>query len=193
MTCTIDRSPKGIQAIFEAGAARNARWLRQYLAGPPPQGKQFDFLIGSWKTVQVGCDWTGKEMFRGTGTWRAESLYEGRMLADFYESRLPDGRIVSGGRTLRTFCPETERWEMTFLTPMQPQIATRFVARECEGEIHGEGSGVDVDGVAFEARIRFFGIERDRFEWEHEQSWDGGHSWYRLMTISARRSELEAS
>ena len=192
MTATKDRSPQELEEIFAAGAARQGRWLRDYLAGPPLQAKQFDFLIGSWDTVQVGYDMTGKEAFRGVGTWSAETLYEGRMLADFYETRLPDGRIVSGGRTLRTFCPETDRWEMTFLTPMQPHVATRFVARECDGEIHAEASGVDADGVEFLARVRFFDIEPAGFEWEHEQSWDAGRSWYRLMTISARRRPAEA-
>jgi len=185
------RSREELDALFGAAMVRRQRWLRDYLEGPPDQSKQFDFLIGSWDTVQSHYDLDGRRVHQATGHWSAQALYDGRMLEDVYESRLPDGGVLAGGRTLRSYCPETERWEMTFLTPLQPNGLTKFVGWERDGEIHCEAEATDTDGVELSARIRFYDIGTDRFEWEQRLSWDQGHSWYRVLSISARRREAD--
>lgn len=50
-----------------------------------------------------------------------------------------------------------------------------------------------LDGEPVLARVRFFDIEPESFEWENRVSLDGGASWYRDSTISARRSVARAS
>jgi hypothetical protein len=50
-----------------------------------------------------------------------------------------------------------------------------------------------LEGDPVLARVRFFDIEPESFEWENRVSLDGGASWYRDSTISARRPVARAS
>lgn len=174
-------------AVFDQSSQRYMRWLNDYFAELPQAAGQFDFFIGEWNTELVAYNLDGEVINTIPGNWRVEKVNGGRMIVDRYESSLPNGVELSGGTTLRTYSPETKRWEMVFLTPMQANMVQQFAANYEDGEIRGSAYGVDLDGVETWAKIRFFNISENSFEWEQEVSWDNGKSWFRTRTISAQR------
>lgn len=174
-------------AVFHQNNQRYMRWLDDYFAELPEAAYQFDFLIGEWNTELVAYNLDGEVVNTVPGTWQAEKINGGRMIVDRYESTLPNSAVLSGGTTLRTFSPETQQWEMVFLTPMQANIAHQFVATFNAGEIHGRAYGKDLDGIETWSKIRFFNIQATRFAWELEMSWDDGKTWFKTRTIQAER------
>jgi len=110
------------------------------------------------------------------------------MILDEFTARLDDGSEISYMATLRTFCPETRRWQMTFLIAHQPQLITSFSGIFEDGEMKLDGSGRTLTGDPVLARVRFFDITPTGFQWENRVSLDGGATWYRDSAISARRA-----
>jgi len=72
-------------------------------------------------------------------------------------------------------------------TPAPPGIV-QTEARSGDGETLLEGAGHTLAGQPVVARVRFFDITPTSFEWENRVSLDGGATWYRDSTISARRA-----
>lgn len=161
--------------------------IMAYREGLPPEASQFDFLLGEWdaRTTRYRAD--GSEIAGYPGTWRARHLHEGRILLDEFTARLDDGSELSFMATLRTFSSATKRWEMMFLIAHQPQLITSFSGVFEEGEMRLDGSGKTLSGDPVVSRVRFFDITSESFEWENRVSLDGGATWYRDSTISARR------
>lgn len=162
--------------------------IRNYLQGPPAQSKQFDFLIGEWDTTFKRFAPDGATVAQGRGEWRAQHKFGGRMVEDEYVTFLPDGREISSFITLRTWSPQTEQWEMATLSSHTPAGVTSFSGRQVGGEMHLQISGVDpATGKAATARVRFFNITADGFEWEQLNTADGGATWFRGVLIVATR------
>lgn len=162
--------------------------ILSYRQGTPKEGSQFDFLLGEWSARSRRFRPDGSEIGGYDGTWCARSLHDSRMILDEFTAHLDDGSELSYMATLRTFSPATRRWEMTFLIAHQPQRITSFSGVFENGEMRLEGSGRTLEGAPVDARVRFFDITPTSFEWENRVSLDGGASWYRDSTISARRS-----
>ena len=178
-----------VREIFSANMERRKQWLQNYFQGPPVEMQQFAFLLGEWATKQRAYDLEGNIINEASGHWRAKSLVGGRLIMDDFESTLPNGETFSGGTTLRTYSLETERWEMVYLTPLQANLIERFFAHYENGEIHGQAQGKDLEGVEIWAKIRFFNIQDNSFEWDQHFSWDAGQTWFKTMTISAKRQQ----
>lgn len=158
-----------------------------YRRGVPAESSQLDFLLGDWEATTARYRADGSEIASYGGTWSARPLRDGRVILDEFTARLDDGGELSYMATLRTFSPETGRWEMTFLIAHQPQRIRSFSGALEAGEFHATGRGVGLDGRPVSARVRFFEISPVGFRWENRVSLDGGDSWYRDSEIWARR------
>lgn len=169
---------------------RRAQWLKHYFSGPQAEIQQFEFILGQWNTTLTAYDLDGKILQEFSGHWKAKHLDGGRIVMDEYESILPNGQVLHGGTTLRTFSPETNQWEMVFLNSMQPNLTNKFIARFHKGEILGDAFGRDLDGIEVHVKVRFYNIASHGFDWEQNGSWDGGETWYRLMRINAVRASV---
>jgi hypothetical protein len=161
-----------------------------YVKGAPAQGAEFDFLIGEWdaQTTRYAVD--GSVAFAHTALWRARHLHEKRIVFDDYIAYGPDGAAIGSFATLRTYCEDSGQWEMTFLVAQQRILLTSFVGRRVGSEMHLHASGRDLEDKPVEARVRFYNIAGDSFDWEQELSVDGGASWTRDVVIRARRRKV---
>lgn len=156
-------------------------------AAVPPECSQFDFLIGEWDTETTRFAPDGSVAGTFPGRWRAEHRDGGRMLVDEFTALAPDGGVLAFFVTLRSWCPATQRWEMTFLTAHQPFTLRHFRGVRRDGELHLEAAGRDPEGREALARVRFHDIEADGFAWEQQLSYDGSTTWSRSACLRARR------
>lgn len=161
--------------------------IPHYLKGMPEESSQFDFLLGEWETVARRFRPDGGRIGEYTGSWTAKRLNGGRIMFDDYRATMPNGPEFAYMATLRTYSPRTKHWEMTFLIAHQPQLVTKFRGQRKDGEMQLTGEGVTLDGQPVLARVRFFDITPESFEWMNESSLDGGKTWWCDNTISARR------
>jgi hypothetical protein len=158
-----------------------------YVKGVPTQTSEFDFLIGEWDAQATRYAPDGSVLLRHRAEWRARPMHGGRILLDDYVAYLPDGTAIGSFATLRTFSEETNQWEMTFLVAHQRQLVGSFVGQRVGDEMHLRAVGHDLEGKAVSARVRFFAITADSFEWEQELSIDGGATWSLDVSITAKR------
>lgn len=161
--------------------------VANYVKGPPVQAAEFDFLIGEWDAQTTRYAPDGGIAFEHTALWRACHLHDKRIVLDDYVAYGPDGTAIGSFATLRTYCEDTSQWEMTFVVAQQKILLTSFVGQKVGNEMHLRAAGRDLEGKPVEARVRFYNIANDRFEWEQELSVDGGSTWQRDVLIHARR------
>ncbi|MEL6185261.1 MAG: hypothetical protein AAFU79_11615 [Myxococcota bacterium] len=161
--------------------------IATYLAGPPPENAEFDFLLGRWTTETIRYAPDGQVRRRQPGRWIARPLHGGRIVLDETLSYDAKGREIASMATLRSYAPATRQWEMTFVVAHQPMLPLRFVARRVGDEMHGQATLLSEGARGFHARIRFFEIRKDSFAWAQEMSLDGGTKYIRTVEIRAKR------
>lgn len=155
--------------------------------GAVPESRDFDFLVGDWTATGTRFDARGSVLLEYKGRWHAEHLCERRMILDHFTAEVDGGGPFAFFATLRTWSPLSRRWEMTFLSAMQPHLLDSFTGRRVGDEMHLEASGRDGDGTAVLARVRFHSITDSSFSWEQTGSRDGGRSWHLEARIEATR------
>lgn len=157
------------------------------LAPAPPEMQEFAFLIGIWDVHLTSYKPDGGIDFEYDGVWRAEYKNASRMLFDEFTRLSPDKEEVSYSATLRTFCPETDQWEMVFLFSQQRQNVQVFNGRFENGEgIFKVKAEISPDRTAL-GKVIFSNVEKNSFEWKLESSLDNGETWHLGRTMSARR------
>jgi len=162
--------------------------VARYLGGPPPESRQFDFLVGDWDVAATRYKEDGSPLFQYKATWSARSLNEGRMVMDDFKALAPTGQPISSYVTLRTYCETTRRWEMVGLAAFQPTASAEWFGEFRDGEMLLDASGKDRDGHAVLTKIRFFAIAKDGFSWESKSSRDAGRTWTRTASLVASRA-----
>jgi hypothetical protein len=159
---------------------------------PPPEARQFDFLIGEW-TVAVEINATSlAARIHGapklSGTWRAQRAFDGAGIDD--ELRLVDGsgNPVSFARTQRIYSSVEKVWLVSVLDVYR----TRFSIGR--GEWRDErmqlmGSGINDARQPYLTRTIFDEIGADGFRMRQDRSFDGGDTWDEaVLTIIATRA-----
>jgi hypothetical protein len=159
-----------------------------YLRGAPPDGRQFDFLIGTWDVSATRYKQDGSILIQYKASWNAQTLNEGRMIMDDFKALAPTGEPISSFVTLRTYSDATQRWELQGLAALQPATALEWHGTWRDGQMVLDATGVGSDGKSLKTRIRFFQIETDRFSWESHVSQDGGSTWFRNASLNAIRT-----
>ncbi|WP_292938135.1 hypothetical protein [Noviherbaspirillum sp.] len=162
--------------------------IARYVNGPTEEGKQFDFLIGEWDVRGKRYQPDGSVLFEYSGDWRAQYLCGGRIVMDEFTMHGPEGRPVSSFVTLRTYSQTNGRWEVAGMQALEGTPMSDWHGNWQNGEMVLEFSVLDAEGKPLKNRIRFFNIERDRFEWEIRHFTHGGQQWNSpLGTLEARR------
>ena len=161
----------------------------RYMKGATPQSLQFDFLIGKWNAKGIRYDENGNVQLQYTATWRAEYLHDKRMVLDDFTVLAPTGQEVSCFVTLRTFSEITGRWELTGLAAFQPAMIGKWFGDWADGEMLLSAEAAGPGGATIKNKIRFHGIERDRFLWESHNSFDDGKTWIKVASLIATRSK----
>ena len=160
---------------------------RVTLGPPPPQMKEFDFFIGDWDVAIKNLNPDGSVASEEKATWTARHTDEGRMIVDEFTRITADGVKTSHSVTLRTFCPGTEQWEMTFLFSSQKEQPSSFRGRFVDGEGRFQAIIKLSDELTMTGNIIFRDIQKDSFVWELENSLDGGKTWFPGQTSMVTR------
>ncbi len=157
------------------------------LAPAPSEMRQFAFMVGIWDVHLISYKPDGGIDFECDGVWRAEYKNDGRMLLDEFTRLSEDKQEVSYSATLRTYCPETNQWEMAFLFSQQRQTVQSFDGAFIDGEGHFKAIAEIAPGKTAVAKVLFTDIEQNSFQWKMETSLDEGGSWGLSQTMNARR------
>lgn len=161
--------------------------VTRYLKGVPPEGRQFEFLIGDWDVAATRYKEDGSTLFQYKASWNARYLNEGRMILDDFKAYAPTGQAVSSYVTLRTYSEATRRWEMAGLSALQPAGSAEWYGEWKDGEMLIHASGKDPAGHLVRTRIRFFNIADNGFQWESMASRDDGQTWVKSASLVASR------
>jgi hypothetical protein len=159
----------------------------RYLKGPPPESRQFDFLIGEWNVEATRYKEDETPAINYKAMWSARSLNERRMVMDDFKAQAPNGDPISSYVTLRTYSEVTGRWEMVGLQALQPSVPA-----EWHGVSTDEGLLLDAiaslpNGQRVHTKIRFSEITSDTFSWQSSMSLDEGKTWRKTASLTARR------
>lgn len=163
--------------------------LASPLSEAPVQMENFGFIAGSWTATSKRFLPDGTQTAEYEGKWEAEFLDEGRVLFDAVTWFSPTGEKVVYDATLRTFSEETGEWEMVYLSSLSSRHSETFQGKFIDGEGHFDAVIGLTPGNSVKAKIRFFDIAEDSFEWAMELSADGGESWFVGETITAKRMQ----
>lgn len=159
----------------------------QFLAEPPPEARQFDFLLGEWRADATRFQPDGTPLVRYQALWTATALHGGRMIMDDFQALGPTGQPVSSFVTLRTYCAATRRWELAGLQALQPAAISQWHGTAEGAEMVLQATARTPAGAAVLTRIRFFDIAQDTFAWESHASLDGGEHWQKTAALTATR------
>jgi hypothetical protein len=170
------------------GASAIPPEVARYLQGPPPESRQFDFLLGDWDVAATRYGDDGAVLVQYRARWTARSLNGGRMVMDDFQARLPGGEAMSSFVTLRTNSELTHRWEIAGLGAHLPAAIADWHGQWQDGEMRLEAAGKDAQGLPARTRIRFFDIGPDGFSWEIRISRDDGRTWSRSASLKATRA-----
>ena len=151
----------------------------------PMETAQFAPLIGTWKNT-VKWMTNAKEKTFGPeikGTWEIKFGWDGFGIDDDWRQ---DGLPGSGGPAHRFYDPTTRKWVMTYIPANQPRSQIWLIEGEFDekGDLTGQFNGKDPRGKEFLGRIRFYDIQKDRFLWQHDRSYDGGKTWIEQVAVS---------
>jgi len=145
----------------------------------------FDFLLGEWdvQITRYAPDGTATQR---EGSWSARSHVGGKIIEDLFVERADEADAAA--MTLRTYCAETQRWEMVYLWADRPASGvSSFVGSRVGDEMHLRMQRRNAEGGVVRSRIRFFEITSDSFSWDHRTSGDNGETWSLATLLTVRR------
>jgi hypothetical protein len=159
-------------------------------AVPPREATQFDFLVGEWSLVVHPPVSTLVAKLHGianlSGTWKAWRAFDGWGIED--ELRIVDasGNPHAFVHAMRVYDVPARHWTASTLDV----YASRFgssMAEWKDGEMTVTSHGMTADGKPTVARTRFYDITPAAFEYQQEQSTDGGRTWTTTLRMEAKR------
>lgn len=145
----------------------------------------FDYLLGDWEFTGTRKMPSGDQKFRGV--WSAVRLADGQVL-DEYRVVGDAGETWYVTTTLRNYNDFADRWELVGASPGQG--LQDFGTAQREGaEMRIEQRFGVASGKPHTWRIRYHGIQADRFSWTADRSTDGGATFVKdYQQIEARRT-----
>jgi hypothetical protein len=145
----------------------------------------FDYLLGDWEFTGTRKTPNGDQKFRGV--WSAARLADGQVL-DEYRVVGDAGETWYVTTTLRNYNAFADRWELVGASPGQG-LQDFGTAQKDGAEMRIEQRFGVASGSPHTWRIRYHGIQADRFSWTADRSTDGGSSWVKdHQQIEARRT-----
>ena len=151
-----------------------------------PPYNQFDFLIGEW-SVDAKTYHLGEIVNETTAVWKAKYSEDKKIIIDEWYNLPKAGENSQYWFTLRTYSDALAHWQIVGLQPNQPTLAPTFLGQWRDNEMHLSGEVV-VEQGPLQARVRFYDIEHNSFEWEMKMSIDG-KDWHLYQSASARRTD----
>jgi hypothetical protein len=168
----------GILLVFFAALASMAVAQTSQPSTPPscaaPEFRQLDFWVGDWDLTWPGS--RTNEIQHGRNTIR-------KMLDDCVIQEQFDGGadVPLRGISVSMYNARLQKWQQTWVDNQGAYLD--FVGEFRDGQMTLSRHGRNQKGDAVEQRMVFKGIQRDSFDWNWEQSTDGGKSWTVIWPI----------
>jgi len=178
-------TPASARQVSAAPALARETSPAPALTQDPSQAKglaQVDFFIGEWDVRALSAD--GSQV---VGRARTEVRYilDGNAIQADYYALDPGGNTVFRGTTIRTYVPATDRFIVHWAMAGLPGY-TYLEVEYRDGELHGEGHGVDLQGEFLE-RYRYFDLSDTTYAFEMSRSYDGGETWQPFSNLRATK------
>lgn len=177
----IGATTAGAQHIARGGAA----------VSPPPEARQFDFLIGHWElTVTPKASGLGQRIHGApklVGTWKAWRAFDGWGIED--ELRIMDasGNPASLSHALRLYSAAEKQWSQTLLDVYRAKFTTSRAVWDAKA-MTTTADGTSPEGKPTKVRSQFTAITANAFRWQQDVSDDGGRTWEDgTLKIEAKR------
>ncbi len=139
----------------------------------------FNFMLGEWDADLRRYAPDGSVVADTKGSWVARASFGGRAIEDQLTQYDADGNEVAAAFTVRSYCEETQQWEMVYMWAEQPASSLMaFVGNRVVDEMHLNVQQVGRNGLVMLARLRFFDISENSFSWENTSSIDNGVTWF---------------
>lgn len=139
----------------------------------------FDFLLGDWDAEIRRYAPDGTVTADTKGSWHARASFGGKVIEDQVVQLDADGNEDVAANSLRTYCEETQQWEMVYFWSDHPMSSLMaFVGNRVGDEMHLNLQQLGANGLVTMAQIRFFEIAEHSFSWENNTSIDNGRSWF---------------
>jgi hypothetical protein len=133
----------------------------------------FDYLLGDWEFTGTRKMPSGEQKFRGV--WSAVRLADGQIL-DEYRVVGDAGETWYVTTTLRNYNAFADRWELVGASA-GGGLQDFGTAQRDGAEMRIEQRFGVASGTPHTWRIRYHGIQADRFSWTADRSTDGGSTW----------------
>lgn len=151
----------------------------------------FNFMLGEWDADIRRYAPDGTLTADTKGTWSARSSFCGRVIEDQLTQFDAEGNEEAAAFSLRTYCEETQRWEMVYFWAEQPASSLlAFVGNRVGDEMHLNVQQSGPNGLVTMGHIRFFDISENRFSWENNVSIDNGVTWFISGSHKMRRRAI---
>lgn len=175
-------------ALPQPACAQEARTLG-IVADQPKQEKLADLedLIGDWNIKVETFDADGSVSGTFDGEWNFYYILGGTAVQDVFflpprSVSLPDESARFIGTGLRTFNPEANAWEASWVDSGS-RATERWAGTSSQGEVVFTR---EAEGVVHRSSYR---VEAGRLYWEQSESRDGGRSWTLTQTAVGERGE----
>jgi len=141
--------------------------------------EDFNFLLGDWDAKILRYAPDGAITADTNGSWHARASFGGRVIEDQVIQLDADGNEDVAANSLRTYCEETQQWEMVYFWADQPMSSLMsFVGNRVGDEMHLNLQQLGANRLVTMAQIRFFDITQNSFSWENNTSIDNGKTWF---------------
>lgn len=152
--------------------------------GPPPapctgpENHQLDFWVGEWDLTWPGPQ--GKP--GGTATNRVEKTLGGCAIEEHFTADGPNALL---GHSVSAYSARDHAWKQTWVD--NQGLYLDFTGEFKDGEMRLSRHATGPDGKPRLARMVFFNIKPDSFDWRFESSSDDGKTWSLAWPIHYQR------
>jgi hypothetical protein len=147
---------------------------------PPPEARQFDFLIGQWELVVMPKVSSLAARIHGAprllGTFKAWRAVDGFGIED--ELRIVDGSGNPSALThaLRIYSTADRKWIVLAADAYRGRGFTSTAEWQSNAMV-SSGQGTDQEGKPYLTRTRYYDITPTSFRFQQDRSLDGGRTW----------------
>ena len=133
-----------------------------------PNFREFGRFVGSWDCKSEQRGENGWQAQPGVAKWRWETALNGYAIQDYWTPPAEAENPLGVGTNLRIYNQQRERWEIVWTTAAQQewdfiwakQVGEKMVMHMQRPERAGMNAHV--------ARISFFNISKESFDWRYE-------------------------
>jgi hypothetical protein len=153
-------------------------------APPPcagPEFHQLDFWIGDWNLTHRARVARDKDEWQdGTGTNSIRSVLDGCVIEEHFEDKSQGFH----GQSVSMYNPALHKWQQTWVDNADTYLL--FTGGLENGRMI-LSTAATIDGKPAVKRMVFHDVKPDSFDWDWENSIDGGKSWVAMWKIHYTR------